>query len=85
METAMLVAFLLGLATGLFFTPIALVPFGAVFLVIAVCTWAYGGDLDSAKILISVGFIAVLNVGFLAGALVKRVYRNFRNRQALAL
>jgi hypothetical protein len=63
----MLVAFVVGVLTGICLSPIALVPISSLFVLAAVVLWALTGDLGATKILISAGHISLLNVGYLVG------------------
>jgi hypothetical protein len=84
-EISMLVAFAIGLIIGLFFSPITLMPIAVLFLTVAVCIWFFTGDLTFAKTWVSIGYVVVLNVGFLGGALIRRLWSNSGKVRAIAL
>ena len=70
----MFVAFAVGLLTGLFFRPITLVPVSVLFLLTAAAAWTVSGDWAFSKILTGLGYLVILNVGFLAGAILRRLW-----------
>lgn len=68
----MFLAFLVGMLTGFYFAPIALVPVSATFLAIAAGLWALADDLDMEKLVLSALYLVILNVSYLLGAMVRR-------------
>lgn len=74
MLAAAAAAIVIGSFTGLFFSAIALVPVSTLFLIGAIVFWAADDDLTLAKVLAAWLYLIALNVGFLAGVIVRRIH-----------
>ncbi len=68
----MFLAFLVGMSTGFFLAPIALVPVSALFLAMTAAYWVLNGGLSMEKLVIGLLYLVILNIGYLLGALVRR-------------